>query len=130
MDIEAIATALAQTIQKEANINVVFGEPKKLDNHTIIPVARVRVTLGAGGANASGPGKVASAAEGVAVAIGAGMGAGGGLDLDVQPLGFIRDSDDGPTWVAIDPSAESMFGKVEHLLERLRPGSKSTDAGR
>jgi uncharacterized spore protein YtfJ len=123
MDLEAVANALAQTIQKEANINAIFGEPKKLDNHTIIPVARIRVTLGAGAANASGPGKVASAAESVAVAIG-GMGGGGGLELDVHPLGFIRDSDDGPTWVAIDPSAESLIGKVEHLLERLRPERK------
>lgn len=122
MQLEAIAAQIAQTIQKEANINAIFGEPKQLDQHTIIPVARIRVAFGGGAGSGSGPApaKKQDAAE-ASVGTAAAIGGGGGLEIEVQPLGFIRDGADGATFVAIDPTPEGLLGKVEHLIKGLRP---------
>ena len=118
MNLEAIATQLTQVIQKEANIKAIFGEPMKLDEHTIIPVARVKITLGGGGGSGTGPTPTPGKTDEVGIA-GASAG-GGGLDIDVQPLGFIRDGAEGATFIAI---ADGLLGKVEHLIKGLRPAS-------
>jgi uncharacterized spore protein YtfJ len=129
MNLEAIAAQIAQTIQKEANINAIFGEPKQLDQHTIIPVARIKVAFGGGAGSGSGltPRKKDEAPESVSSA--SAIGGGGGLEIEVQPLGFIRDGADGPTFIAIEPTPEGLLGKVEHLIKGLRPGQKAGDAG-
>lgn len=130
MNLEAVAAQLAQTIQKEANINAIFGEPKQLDQHTIIPVARIKVTLA--GAGGGGKGPAPGGAEGGDAPSGTagGTGGGGGMDIEVQPIGFIRDGADGAEFVAIDPTPEGLLGKVGHLLEGLRTGAgKPTESG-
>jgi uncharacterized spore protein YtfJ len=115
MNLEAIATQLTQVIQKEANIKAIFGEPTKLDEHTIIPVARVKITLGGGGGSGSGstptPGK-----DGDELGTALASAGGGGLGIDVQPLGFIRDGAEGATFIAI---ADGLLGKVEHLVRSI-----------
>ena len=130
MNLETIAAQLAQTIQKEANINAIFGEPKQLDQHTIIPVGRVRVTFGGGAGSGSGlaPAKKSEGAEAGASTASA-IAGGGGLDIEVQPLGFIRDGAEGAVFVSIDPSSEGLLGKVEHLIKGLRPAQKAGEAG-
>jgi uncharacterized spore protein YtfJ len=128
MNLEAIATQLTQVIQKEANIKAIFGEPIKLDEHTIIPVARVRITLGGGGGSGTGSTPTPGKNDGEAGMLGtAGASAGGGgLDIDVAPLGFIRDGAEGPTFIAI---GDGLLGKVEHLIKGLRPGTKAVEGG-
>jgi uncharacterized spore protein YtfJ len=132
MSIEDIAAKVAETIQKEANINAIFGEPKKLDEHTIVPVARVEISMGGGGGGGKGPApKQEDDGEegGGTVGVIGGTGGGGGLDIEVRPLGFIRDTADGAEFVAIDPTPEGLLGKVEHLIKGIRTGqgSKSAD---
>lgn len=127
MNISDIIAQVAETIQKEANVNAVFGEPKKLDEHTIIPVARVEVTLGAGGGGGTGP--AAKKDDAGADIVGA-TGGGGGLEIGVRPLGFIRDSANGAEFVAIDPTPDGMLGKVEHLLKGIRGQASKADDGR
>lgn len=132
MSLEAIATQIAQVIQKEANVNAIFGEPKKIDEHTIIPVARVRVALGGGAGGGAGPVPAKSDGEPAPGLLGTAKatGGGGGLDIEVQPLGFIRDGAEGATFVAIETAPEGLLGKVEHLLEGLRPGRKAVEGSR
>ncbi len=110
MELEAVITQVAQTIQKEANISAVFGEPKKLDEHTIIPVARVKITISAGGGMGSGPETTKAG----------GAGGGGALLVEVEPIGFIRDGAEGPMFKSIAP--EGLLGKVEHLLDKKLSG--------
>ncbi|PRQ03433.1 hypothetical protein ENSA5_15940 [Enhygromyxa salina] len=132
MDFEAIASQIAQTVQQEANINAIFGEPKKLDEHTIMPVARIKITFGAGGAER--PGVMAPAVKVKKETNGNGaptssklgaVGGGGGLEIEVLPLGFVRDGTEGAEFVTIDPTPDNLLGKVEHLIRGIRgPGPK------
>lgn len=142
MDFEAITTQIAQTVQKEANINAIFGEPKKLDEHTIMPVARIKITLGAGGGGANGAAPTAAREGQVKAEEGGENGAsmsgkkgkkgkkgraalGGGIEIELQPLGFVRDANDGAEFVAIEPMPDGLIGKVEHLIRGIRgPGPK------
>ncbi len=127
MNVESIVSELAQIIQKQANIDAIFGEPKKLDEHTIVPVARVKITLNGGGGMGSGIGpEIGKPAEGDAgqaghkpVMGGSGGGGAGSLLVEVEPLGFIRDGKTGAEFVAIEPAPEGLLGKVEHLVKGL-----------
>lgn len=129
MDIETIATQIAQIIQKEANVNAIFGEPRKLDEHVIIPVARVEISLAGGGGGGTGPASKPEGEESSAASKVGGTGGGGGLDIKVRPLGFIRDGSEGAQFVAIDETPEGLLGKVEHLLKGLRGGQQPTVEG-
>ncbi|MFV8750195.1 hypothetical protein ACNOYE_06565 [Nannocystaceae bacterium ST9] len=134
MNVEAIVAQLAQTIQKEANVDAIFGQPRKLDEHVVIPVARVEIKINGGGGMGSGTGPQATSATATSDAAtasdkplptlmgGQGGGAGGGIEVHVLPLGFIRDGKNGAEFLAIDPTPEGLIGKVEHLVKNLRGG--------
>lgn len=129
MNVESIVAQIAQTLQKEANIDTIFGQPRKLDEHVIIPVARVEIKLTGGGGMGSGTGPQATPTTEAGesgdkpkptLMGGMGTGAGGGLEVHVHPLGFIRDGKNGAEFIAIDPTPEGVIGKVEHLVKNLR----------
>jgi Sporulation protein YtfJ (Spore_YtfJ) len=70
-----------------------YGEPVRVGEHTVIPVARVRA-VGGGGFGAEGQGR--------------GDGGGGGGLLDAAPVGFIAVSRDGVRFEPIpDPAGRA-----------------------
>lgn len=108
--LEDIAHHVAETIQKEANVWAVFGEPQRLDNKTVIPVAKVSVSGGAGGGGASTKGKDQEQRF-------IPLGGGGGLSIEVTPLGFICEKDDEVVFTSLEPENGGVLARVEHLVE-------------
>ena len=107
---EDIAHQVAETIQKEANVRAVFGEPQKLDNKTLIPVAKVAVSGGAGGGGATTKGKDDKRKF-------LPLGGGGGLSIEVTPLGFICERGDDIVFNSLEPDSEGVLDRVEHLVQ-------------
>jgi len=68
------ATTIVQSIVENAHAQAVFGEAVKLDTHTIVPVAMVKMSGGGGGRGLLRM-----------------LGGGGGGTLKVVPLGFITE---------------------------------------
>jgi uncharacterized spore protein YtfJ len=110
--LEAIAREIAHTIQREANINAVFGEPKQLDDRKIIPVGQVSVIFGSG-ASERGNARAGDKEQSGTVFGGS---AGGNLEIKVLPLGFIHEKEGGAVYSAIDHENEGVVGRFEHLL--------------
>lgn len=124
MNLESIVAQIAQTIQQEANVDAIFGQSRQLDEHVIVPVARVEIKVNAGAAVGAGPQLTGSDEdEKPVLSGGTGTGARGGFEIHVVPLGFIRDGQNGAEFMPIDPTPEGLIGKVEHLLKNLRTGN-------
>lgn len=49
MAIEDVVREVAKALFDEADVRAVFGDPLKLDGHTVIPVSMVRIRLAGGG---------------------------------------------------------------------------------
>lgn len=107
--IEDIAHQVAETIQKEANVRAVFGEPQKLDEKTVIPVAKITVSGGAGGGGASAGGEQKRRFIP--------LGGGGGLSIEVTPLGFICERGGDVVFNSLEREGESVLEKVEHIVQ-------------
>jgi uncharacterized spore protein YtfJ len=107
--IEDIAQQVAETIQKEANVRAVFGEPQTIDTKTVIPVAKVTVNGGAGGGGASAGGEQKRRFVP--------LGGGGGLSIEVTPLGFICEKGDEVVFNSLEPEGGSVLEKVEHIVQ-------------
>ena len=118
LNFESVVAELAQTIQKEASVRAVFGEPIKLDQHTIVPVALVTMGFGAGGGGGRArPTKELEAAQRVA------FGGGGGLDVKAIPMGFIHEDNGGVRFTPIDAShvaadGNRALGRILAALKR------------
>lgn len=84
-ELEELIKQIGDTIQNEANAKAVFGDPIKLDNHTIVPVAVINVGFGGGGATRAPEEKPAPLRRF--------FGAGGGMGLQARPVGFIHEKD-------------------------------------
>src|SRR4051812_14558369 len=106
-NLDTIVSKISEAIQNEASVRAVFGAPLKLDQHTIIPVAVVSVTLGGGGG--SGHGEVCE--QGKAPRLGNGFGAGGGADMRATPIGFIHEANGTVQFTAIETAhSKNDFG--------------------
>ena len=95
---------IARAFESEANVRAVFGEPVKLDGHTIIPVATIFVSFGGGVGVGAGIGRAVEGAVALASRIlprALAGGAGGGLNVSVRPVGFIHDGKDGVAFTPI-----------------------------
>jgi len=116
MDIAALAAHISRTIEASGNAKAIYGEPIKLETHTVVPVAALVVTVGGGG--------------GALSAIGGG---GGGLTMKVAPVGYLHEKDGVVTFTPIDvppqvlaSPADAAHEKapspslIEKLRERLR----------
>jgi len=100
---ERIVGELRHAIESEGNVRAIFGEPIKLDQHVVVPVMSIEIAIGGGGGYGGGP-KIFKGAIDVAkklVPAGWGVGGGGGFSLRIRPVGFIRDQENGPSFVAI-----------------------------
>ena len=95
MDAKILIRELTDGIERTANVKAVFGEPVGDGLESIIPVARISVRGGGGGGLGEdqegdrNPGK------------GRGTGVGIGLNVVSSPVGYIRRTSDGPTFVPI-----------------------------
>jgi hypothetical protein len=89
---------LAELVGARASVDVVFGEPIRQGDLTVVPVARVRWGFGGGGGRADdGPSGAAS-----------GSGGGGGVAAD--PVGYLEISAVGATFRPIrDPYPSPAF---------------------
>lgn len=84
MSLEETMQQITETLGKEGNVRAVFGEPLKLEHHSVIPVAAVGVG-GGGGIGKRPPATGAQSADGANAAA-------GGMAFAVRPLGFIHES--------------------------------------
>lgn len=105
---------IAETIQKEANVRAVFGEPVTLDRRTIVPVSQISVSFGGG----IGSGGLSTPPEGKAHERPQpfGRGGGGGLQIAVTPIGFLHETDEGVAFSPIDKGGDGMLGRVQKLV--------------
>jgi uncharacterized spore protein YtfJ len=110
--LEGLMKEITDTIQKEANVRAVFGEPMTLDRRKIVPVSQVKVNLGGG----IGSGGVRVPDHDGDKPQPFGSGGGGGLEIVVTPLGFIHETEDGVVFSAIEAPSEGLVGRVSHLL--------------
>jgi uncharacterized spore protein YtfJ len=113
MSMEETMKQVAQSLEHEAGVKAVFGEPMKLDNHTVVPVAMVGV--GAGGFLPGIFGRPASHATD-------NNGGGGAGALAVRPVGFIHESGDEVIFTPIatrgreNPFAVQAASSLGHLV--------------
>jgi uncharacterized spore protein YtfJ len=102
-----IARSLAHAVEAEGNVRAVFGAPMKLDTHTIVPVATVKVGGGGGGVRSLGA-AVSALRELVRwrrsteVAPSRSFAGGGGMGIDVRPIGYLVEEDGRVTFKPID----------------------------
>jgi uncharacterized spore protein YtfJ len=83
---------LAELVGAKATVKVVFGEPVRQGELTVVPVARVRWGFGGGGGNS----------EGMPTGTASGSGGGGGVAAD--PVGYLELGEGGATFRPIrDP---------------------------
>ena len=94
MAFEELIKQLAQTLQNEASVRAVFGEPIKLDTHIVVPVATVAVNISGGGTGASR--KPAPETRDF-------FAGGGGINVFAKPVGFIHEQDGKAVFAAIAP---------------------------
>jgi len=104
------ATKLVQSIVENADAQAVFGEAVKLDTHTIVPVAMVKMTGGGGGGGLLRM-----------------LGGGGGGNLKVVPLGFISEREGEVTFTPIEIPTQVLQilgqdGAVDVNLDLSKPG--------
>ena len=111
MEIKKLIAEIKENIEKTANIKSIFGETKKVDNVSIIPVASIHFQGGGGGGFGEMEGKTqkeSEALEELETEENAksgkgrkGRGGGMGMKVDVNPVGYIEIKDDNAKFVEI-----------------------------
>lgn len=123
MNLDNIIKSITDTLQKEANVNTVFGQPLELESRKAIPVARIQMSVsggGGGGTGHEGPdGDEASPKDE------SGGGGGGKIDVQVIPIGFIHEGADGVAFTPIDTTPDGVIGRIEHLIKNVRGAGSS-----
>jgi uncharacterized spore protein YtfJ len=112
MAIENAVKDIAAALEKESNTKAVFGEPMKLDNKVVIPVAAVRI--GAGGAAVAPPANASDFMKAV-------FGGGGGGAYDLRPIGFISEHNGEVVFtpIHIDVRGKPFLNEASHGLGRV-----------
>ncbi len=119
MTVEETMQQVAKTLEGEVGVRAVFGEPMKLDNHTVVPVAM----MGLGGGIGFGPGLLGKIGEKVART--AGGAGGGGLAMNLRPIGFIHESGSEVVFTPIptrgrdNPFAVQAASSLGHLVNTV-----------
>lgn len=88
---------IAETLQREANVRAVFGEPIDVGSQKIVPVAVISIGGGGGGGQGHGP---PASGEGGAAAM--------GLGVTVVPIGFIHEESGKVVYTAISGAREAL----------------------
>jgi uncharacterized spore protein YtfJ len=99
---DAVAKKISQTLESTGGARALFGEPVTLDGMEVVPVARVSIVLGAsadgsGGGNAGASGRL----KGLAKGSGGGQ-ADASVRIDIEPMGYLTGSADGPAFHHLD----------------------------
>ncbi|MBU0671712.1 MAG: hypothetical protein KJ732_01645 [Candidatus Margulisbacteria bacterium] len=79
IDIHEVLKDVTEKVEKTANVKTVFGDPIKIEDRTIIPVATVSVSDGRGGA---------------------------GLHVESKPVGYIEITKEGAKFVSTPDSTK------------------------
>ena len=114
---DRLVERLAELVGGKASVDVVFGQPIRHGEMTVVPVARVRWGFGGGGGRADEP------------PAGPAAGSGGGGGVAADPIGYLEISGDGATFRPIGaqyPGAALLLaagvaaGLVIRAVARLR----------
>ena len=106
-DYASMVHEITQTLEHEANVRAVFGEPMKLETRVVIPVATVAMGGGGGGVRALGAAvetvrRWLSRGGETHVVPGRTLAGGGGGGLDVRPVGFLCEENGRVVFTRID----------------------------
>src|SRR5690242_2884608 len=93
-----IGGAILDRVFQNANARMVYGEPVRHEDRTVIPVARVQARFGFGGGSGGG-----SAAD---QGTGSGGGGGGGGQVSALPVGYIEMTSQGTRFIEIEDSTQ------------------------
>lgn len=98
---DALARKLTSTLDALGGARAVYGDPVSLNGESLLPVARITVTLsaaaeGSGGGH-SGLGSLAPRAHG-----NGGGTAEAGVRVLIEPLGYLRATADGPVFCRLE----------------------------
>lgn len=99
---EAIRKKVSSAMEATGGVQAVYGDPVSLNGEEVIPVARVVIHLGAA-AKGGGSGNSGASAGLSSMAKGGGSGdADASVRIDIEPLGFLRSTGQGPEFVRLD----------------------------
>ena len=101
---DAIREKVSATLESTGGMRAVYGDPVSLNGEEIVPVGRVTITLGAD-ATGSGGGDSGVGAGGKLSSMAKGSGGGdaaASVRIDVEPVGFVRSTANGPEFQAIE----------------------------
>lgn len=120
VEIGDIVGRIGETIQNEANVKAVFGQPIQLDSKTFVPVAVVSVSLGAGGGGARILGKLLEEKGGTAP-----FGGGGAMNVFAVPVGFLSEKEGAIVFTPIeihdahgDDVSHGLVGRLIHRVQQ------------
>lgn len=108
MDVEHMAQATAEEIEKVFSTKTVVGEPTTIGDTTLIPLISIGFAFGAGGGSGSAPAKQGTGGEGE------GGGTGGGAG--VRPVAVIIIDKNG---TRIEPIVGGMAAAIEKMGENI-----------
>lgn len=101
---DAISKKLSATLESVGGAKAVFGDPVVFNGEQLVPVARIVVKLSAG-AEGSGGGNAGAGLGGGLANLAKGGGGGNaeaGVQVTIEPVGFLRQSADGPIYIPLD----------------------------
>lgn len=99
---EAIQKKLGATLESVGGASALFGDPITFNGEDIVPVARIVIQLnadadGQGGGDAGLTGGIRNMAKGSG-----GGKAGAGIQVTLEPVGFVRQGQDGPEYRSLE----------------------------
>ena len=101
---DALSKKVAAALTASGGVQALYGEPITVGDEQVVPVGRITVELSANAdAEGSGGGKAGLPGLGKLTSGGGGgnAGAGAGIRIHVEPLGFLRSTQDGPVFVSL-----------------------------
>jgi uncharacterized spore protein YtfJ len=102
MDAKEIIKEVADIIQKNANVEAVFGKPYEKGNITIIPVSKSSIYCGGGG----------GAGENEEFEKAKGLGIGMGTRIKTIPVGYIEIDNEGARFVEVFQNSKLIMAGI------------------
>lgn len=97
----AISEKVSAALESTGGIQSLYGDPVTVGGEEIVPVGRISIQLGAA-AEGSGSGDSGAAARLTGKAKGGGGGsADASVRIEIEPLGFVRTTANGPEFVGL-----------------------------
>jgi uncharacterized spore protein YtfJ len=92
--LELMIHEITETLRTEGNARAIFGEPMQLDQHRVVPVAAVTISIGGGFGRGERSGVLLQNAIEAALRLvpgGSAAGGGGGINVTVWPVGYLHE---------------------------------------